>query len=124
MQLIDTKRSNNVGIALARLRMDDEAIKACVLDPVAHPLTPDNVSALIAVLPTAEELETIKEFTGERETLGRVEQGRGPATRGLRVPEGTTSPVGDVVLFRSELERSGASYTPLERMELGGSVHP
>ena len=57
-------------------------------------------------------------------TLGRVKQGRGPATQGLRVPEGTTSPVGDVVLFRSELERSGASYTPLERMELGGSVHP
>jgi 2'-5' RNA ligase len=57
-------------------------------------------------------------------TLGRIKQGRGPATAGLRVPEGNTTPVRDVVLFRSELERSGAKYTPLERMELGGSVHP
>jgi len=57
-------------------------------------------------------------------TLGRIKQGRGPATAGLRVPEGNPSLVRDVVLFRSELGRSGASYTPLERMELGGSVHP
>jgi len=57
-------------------------------------------------------------------TLGRIKQGRGPATRGLRVPEGVTSPVDEVVLFRSELARSGAKYTPLERMGLGGSVHP
>lgn len=57
-------------------------------------------------------------------TLGRIRQGRGPATRGLRVPEGTVSPVDEIVLFRSELRRSGASYTPLERVALGGSVHP
>ena len=57
-------------------------------------------------------------------TLGRIKQGRGPATGELRVPAGSTSPVRDVVLFRSELARSGARYTPLERMELGGSVHP
>jgi len=57
-------------------------------------------------------------------TLGRVKQGRGPATGGLRVPDGTACPVEEVVLFRSELARSGASYTPLERMGLGGSVHP
>ena len=57
-------------------------------------------------------------------TLGRIKQGRGPAPAGLRAPEGSASPVRDVVLFRSELERSGARYTPLERMALGGSVHP
>jgi 2'-5' RNA ligase len=57
-------------------------------------------------------------------TLGRIQRGRGPALQGLRVPEGSASRVGDVVLFRSELSRSGAKYTPLERMGLGGSVHP
>ena len=57
-------------------------------------------------------------------TLGRIRQGRGPATAGLRGPEDVASPVRDVVLFRSELERSGAKHTPLERMALGGSVHP
>ena len=36
VQLIDMKRSNNIGIALARIRLDDEAIKAAVLDPVGQ----------------------------------------------------------------------------------------
>ena len=57
-------------------------------------------------------------------TLGRIKQGRGPATGGLAAPEGTVSPVRDVILFRSELEPSGAKHTPVERMALGGSVHP
>ena len=57
-------------------------------------------------------------------TLGRIKQGRGPASRGLGVAAGVTSAVDEVVLFRSELARSGAKYTPLERIGLGGSVHP
>jgi 2'-5' RNA ligase len=57
-------------------------------------------------------------------TLGRIKKGRGPATQGLCVPDGTATPVEDVVLFRSELQRSGAKYSPLERMALGGNVHP
>ena len=74
VQLIDTKRSNNISIALARIRMTDETIKAAVLDPVKHPLSPEQVSALLPVLPTAEELEAIREYTGDTESLGRVEK--------------------------------------------------
>ena len=73
VQLIDTKRSNNVAIALSRIRLSDEAIKAAVLDPVANQLSPDQVNALLVVIPTAEEIETIKEYSGDRESLGRVE---------------------------------------------------
>lgn len=57
-------------------------------------------------------------------TLGRIKRGRGPAPGDLSAPAGTASPVEEVVLFRSELQRSGAQYTPLEHVALGGNVHP
>jgi 2'-5' RNA ligase len=53
-------------------------------------------------------------------TLGRMKSGRAPATRGLVAPPGTGCAVEEVVLFRSELRREGARYTPLERMPLAG----
>jgi 2'-5' RNA ligase len=52
-------------------------------------------------------------------TLGRIRQGGGPDPSG--VAAAGSSPVEEVVLFRSELSRSGARYTPLERVGLG---HP
>ena len=54
-------------------------------------------------------------------TLGRVKSGRPPATRGLAAAQGTGCDVEEVVLFRSDLHREGARYTPLERMPLRGS---
>jgi 2'-5' RNA ligase len=56
-------------------------------------------------------------------TLGRTKGSRPPATRGLAVPDGTACEVEEVVLFRSELQRSGARYTPLERAPLSGPSH-
>ena len=55
-------------------------------------------------------------------TLGRMKSGggRAPAIRGLVVPPDTGCAVEEVVLFRSELRREGARYTPLERMSLAG----
>ena len=73
VQLIDVKRSNNVAIALARLRKTNEEIKASLTDPDAHPLTNEQVAALILIAPTAEEVEMVAEYTGDREALGKVE---------------------------------------------------
>ena len=42
--------------------------------------------------------------------------------RGLAAPAGTACEVAEVVLYRSELKRSGAEYTPLERVAL--TNHP
>ena len=78
VQLVDTKRSNNISIALARLRLSDEAMRAAVLDPVHHPLTPEQVSAILQALPTAEELEMVKEYSGDAESLGDGVVGRNP----------------------------------------------
>jgi 2'-5' RNA ligase len=57
-------------------------------------------------------------------TLGRM-RGRGllPVTAPVTA-EGQSLVVEEIVLFRSELSNRGATYTPLERIALGGSDHP
>lgn len=58
-------------------------------------------------------------------TLGRRHQQR----RLLRLPDGARAepapfPVDSVVLFRSQLSSAGSTYTPLERIALGGVASP
>jgi len=58
-------------------------------------------------------------------TLGRRHQQR----RLLRFPDGERAeaapfPVDSVVLFRSQLSSAGSTYTPLERIALGGVASP
>ena len=59
VQLIETQRSNNVAIALTRIRMSNDAIRAAILDPAAHPLAAEKVNALRAIVPTAEEVHVV-----------------------------------------------------------------
>ena len=62
-------------------------------------------------------------------TLGRVKKGPGRAKRAwgpprlddVALPDHEPTAVRDAVLFRSELHRDGARYTPLERVPFGGS---
>jgi 2'-5' RNA ligase len=57
-------------------------------------------------------------------TLGRVREGkREPVTASVTSVDHALG-VNEIVLFRSELRRSGALHTPLERIALGGSDHP
>jgi 2'-5' RNA ligase len=57
-------------------------------------------------------------------TLGRIPGGRAPALPAAARAQQTRFRVGEAVLFRSDLSPSGSRYTPLERMPLGGTVHP
>jgi len=63
-------------------------------------------------------------------TLGRVRGHGRPAAIAVTVPVTVpdfTLHVTEAVLFRSQLERSGARYTPLESLPLagpGGNDHP
>lgn len=62
-------------------------------------------------------------------TLGRIRRGGLRARQigeltGLAAAGTAVKPVSEIVLFRSELHRSGARYTPLERIALGSNVHP
>jgi 2'-5' RNA ligase len=56
-------------------------------------------------------------------TLGRIRGDRAPALGAASAPAARFR-VGEAVLFRSDLSPSGSRYTPLERMPLGGTVHP
>ncbi len=51
-------------------------------------------------------------------TLGRVRSRRFPSAPSAMTPEPAAWSVSEAVLFRSELRRSGARYTPLERIPL------
>jgi 2'-5' RNA ligase len=57
-------------------------------------------------------------------TLGRVRVGRQLELASGVAPEPEPFPVREVVLFESRLAPAGASYTPLERVALGGVASP
>jgi 2'-5' RNA ligase len=53
-------------------------------------------------------------------TLGRVRNRRFPSVGGEAAIDCPAFPVGEIVLFQSDLRRTGAVYTPLERIALRG----
>ena len=55
-------------------------------------------------------------------TLGRVRGRELPDVAAVAPPPPAPFEVVETVLFRSDLGREGAQYTPLERIALGGSV--
>jgi 2'-5' RNA ligase len=57
-------------------------------------------------------------------TLGRIRKKRFPLVTAEVTTSGESCPVNEVVLFKSELQPSGAHYTPIERAPLGGEPSP
>ena len=57
-------------------------------------------------------------------TLGRIRGKRFSLVTGDVTARGESCPVKEVVLFKSELQSSGAHYTPIERALLGGEPSP
>jgi 2'-5' RNA ligase len=60
-------------------------------------------------------------------TLGRARRGKSAPVTGSVTPPGESRVVDEIVLFRSQLARSGATHTPLERIAVGAaerSHHP
>ena len=53
-------------------------------------------------------------------TLGRVRNRRFPSVSGEAAIDCPAFPVGEIVLFQSDLRRTGAVYAPLERIALRG----
>jgi len=124
-----------VGAELARVAPFELALGAVALFPtprrprvVALELEPE---ARVAELAAAVERGAVAAgFAPEPRrfrahlTLGRIPGARPPALPGAADAPGARFRVGEAVLFRSDLSPSGARYTPLERMPLGGTVHP
>ncbi len=74
INLLDPKVLQNVGIALAKLRMSHAEIKSCVVSLDEKRLDLETVRGLRAQAPSAEDISTLKEFDGDKEKLGKVEK--------------------------------------------------
>lgn len=74
VNLIDLKRGQNAGIALARIKYSDEDLRKMVLTLDASKLTSEQLKSMHEFLPSAEEIELIGAYTGDTMLLGRAEQ--------------------------------------------------
>jgi hypothetical protein len=74
IQLLDPKRSNNCEIMLRGLKMEPAAIRTAIMSLDEKLLTEDTLKTMKEYVPLPEEIATLKEFTGDKKSLGRAEQ--------------------------------------------------
>jgi len=74
INLFDSKISQNVGIALAKLRMQNDEIITAIFRLDDEKLDLEKVKVLFQMAPHDEDLSTLKDFDGDREKLGKVEK--------------------------------------------------
>ncbi|KAL6175465.1 hypothetical protein ACLB2K_052106 [Fragaria x ananassa] len=74
INLIDLRRANNTEIMLTKVKMPLPDMMAAVLAMDESVLDSDQVENLIKFCPTKEEMELLKNYTGDKETLGKCEQ--------------------------------------------------
>ncbi|CAI0410246.1 unnamed protein product [Linum tenue] len=74
VQLVDLRRAYNCEIMLSKIKIPLPEMINAILALDSSVLDIDQVENLIKFCPTKEEIETLKNFTGNKETLGRCEQ--------------------------------------------------
>ncbi|XP_039069421.1 formin-like protein 20 isoform X2 [Hibiscus syriacus] len=74
VHLIDLRRANNTEIMLTKVKMPLSDMMAAVLAMDDKVLDVDQVENLIKFCPTKEEMELLKGYTGDKESLGKCEQ--------------------------------------------------
>ncbi|KAM5570824.1 formin-like protein 20 [Rosa sericea] len=74
VHLVDLRRANNTEIMLTKVKMPLPDMMAAVLAMDESVLDSDQVENLIKFCPTKEEMELLKNYTGDKETLGKCEQ--------------------------------------------------
>ena len=72
--LIDHQRAHNIGIMLVRVKLTFEQIRQAFLEVDENGLTVDNLKALKACLPTSDELEIVRDYSGDVTKLSRADQ--------------------------------------------------
>jgi formin 2 len=72
--LIDLKRANNTIVNLKILKMPLPDMMAAVMAMDESVLDVDQIENLIQLCPTKEEMELLKNYTGDKATLGKSEQ--------------------------------------------------
>ena len=74
ISLIDPKRSLNISIQLAGIRMPFKQIKAALLGMDDETLKVDQLNILALAVPTTEEISLLREYSGDKAQLATVEQ--------------------------------------------------
>nr|VDC85581.1 unnamed protein product [Brassica oleracea] len=74
IQLIDLRRANNTEIMLTKVKMPLPDMMAAVLAMDDTVLDSDQIENLIKFCPTKEEMELLKNYTGDKAVLGKCEQ--------------------------------------------------
>ncbi|KAE8776633.1 formin-like protein 12 [Hordeum vulgare] len=74
IHLMDIRRANNTEIMLTKIKMPLSDMMSAALALDDSVLDADQVENLIKFCPTKEEMELLKNFTGDKETLGKCEQ--------------------------------------------------
>jgi hypothetical protein len=72
--LIDMKRAQNGGIALARIKFAFDELKEKIFHMSDEGLTTDQLKSMQEYLPNSEELGALRNFTGEKDSLGNAER--------------------------------------------------
>lgn len=74
VHLVDLRRANNTEIMLTKVKMPLPDMMAAALAMDESILDADQVENLIKFCPTKEEMELLKNYTGDKENLGKCEQ--------------------------------------------------
>lgn len=71
--LLDPKTSNNTSIAISRFKLTPQQIKAALLSGDETVFQPEQLAALLPILPSAEDKELVESYDGPKELLGKAE---------------------------------------------------
>merc|ERR1712232_1542105 len=72
--MIDLKRSNNIGIMLKHFKLSPTALKKAIIELDESILTSEKISQLYRNAPTPEEIDLLSSFNGDIRDLGKSEQ--------------------------------------------------
>jgi hypothetical protein len=72
--LIDMKRAQNGGIALARIKFSFDELKEKILNMADEGLTTDQLKSMQEYLPNVDEVGSLRNFKGERDSIGIAER--------------------------------------------------
>ncbi|KAF9131822.1 hypothetical protein BGW39_001281 [Mortierella sp. 14UC] len=74
VSLFNVSRANNIAIMLSRIKMTYPEIRAALMEILDDKLSIENLKAIKQYVPTGDEIELIKEFEGDFESLGHAEK--------------------------------------------------
>jgi hypothetical protein len=72
--LVDLKRANNVGILLSRMKVPITSIRTAIEVLDEKLLSLENTRALLKLSPSADEVDMLKNYKGDKQRLGVTEK--------------------------------------------------